>query len=475
MEQLKDSAERAVDLARTLGAAYAEARVQDDLTNTLVVKNGNVEVGSTDRILGIGIRVILDGSLGFASVNQADKELVRKRVSDALTMAKAAKGISQPVKLSEEKALEGRWEVREKIPFEDISVEDKISLLLDADGFIESVGEARIPARLLEMKEMRTRKYFTNSEGSRISSSVSRVSFEAMITALRGSDSEQGRFEVGEAGGWEAVDRWGITERCAERARVLVRILQEARRAPRGKIDLVLGSEIVGIVVHESAGHPYEADRILGREAAQAGESFVSVDMLGTRIGSDIVNVVDDPTMKGSFGFYKTDEEGVSAKPRFLIKDGGINEFLHNRETASELGVQSNAASRASEYDREPLVRMANTYLLPGDADFQELVEDVKLGVYMKSYMEWNISDLRFNMRFVGSEAYLIKGGELRNMVRRPIIELTTPKFYSKIDAVGKDLEFYPGLCGKGDPVQGVPVWFGGPAVRLTSVRLGGG
>lgn len=157
------------------------------------------------------------------------------------------------------------------------------------------------------------------------------------------------------------------------------------RKPPEGRVDLVISPEVAGIAVHESVGHPpYESDRIFGREAAQAGESFVKPDMLGERIGSEAVTVIEDPTIPNSWGgFYLYDDEGVKARPRYLIRNGIINEFLMNREYAAKLGQRSNAAARAINYNREPIVRMANTYLAPGDHSFEELIEDVKLGVYM--------------------------------------------------------------------------------------------
>jgi TldD protein len=226
-------------------------------------------------------------------------------------------------------------------------------------------------------------------------------------------------------------------------------------------------------MVHESCGHPSEADRILGREAAQAGKSFIKPNMIGERIGNRYATVIDDPTIPNSYGFYLYDDEGVSARPRYLYREGIINEFLHNRWTAKIFNVDSNAAARAMHYGSEPIIRMANTYLKPGDYRFEELLEDIKLGVYIKSYMEWNIDDERWSQRYVGLEAYLIENGELTKLVRNPVLELTTKAFYSSIDAVGRDLRFYAGTCGKGEPMQGVPVWFGGPDVRLSKIKLG--
>jgi TldD protein len=254
----------------------------------------------------------------------------------------------------------------------------------------------------------------------------------------------------------------------------LARTLLEAEKTPKGEMDMILGPEVVGLVCHESCGHPSEADRMLGREAAQAGETYLKPETIGRRIGSPLVTVVDDPTIPGSFGFYLYDEEGVKGRKRFLMREGIVEEFLQNRETAASFGVRSNGSSRAVAYGYEPIVRMANTFLEPGDHSKEELIQDVKQGVYIKNFMEWNIDDRRYHQRYVGLEAYKIENGDLRERVRNPVLEITTEGFWRSVDAVGDDLEFQAAYCGKGDPMQGIPVWTGGPHVRLRGVRIGG-
>jgi TldD protein len=192
-------------------------------------------------------------------------------------------------------------------------------------------------------------------------------------------------------------------------------------------------------------------------------------------MGSEEVTIIDDPTIVGNSGFYLYDDECVKARPRYLIKNGMLNELLLNREYAHKFEVKSNAAARSLNYKREPITRMANTFFSPGDYTNEELFEDIKKGVYIKSFTEWNIDDRRFQSKYVGLEAYLIEDGELTNtMIRRPILELTTFGLLGSVDAISKD-QFSPhGICGKGDPMQGMPVWLGGPHLRLRNIRLGG-
>jgi len=193
---------------------------------------------------------------------------------------------------------------------------------------------------------------------------------------------------------------------------------------------------------------------------------------LGTRIGSEAVTVVDDPTVKNSFGYYEYDDEGIKAGRRCLYKNGVINEFLHNRETGARLKARSNGSSRANNYDREAIVRMANTFVEPGDFTEEEIFKDVKQGIYMKSFTEWNIDDKRFNQRYVGREAYWIEKGELKHPIARPVIETTTKIFWTAVDAVSKKIEYNAATCGKSDPMQGVPVYTGGPIIRLRGVYV---
>lgn len=465
-----DLARKALKLATTQ-SDYAEIRAESSETNKLILKNGIIEKVDFSTSSGFCVRIIKDGAIGTAFTNSFNLADIKAAIKDAIKMSRASLALlKKPITFSEESPAKARYRVKEKIKFKDIEPKQKIDELLIVDKALLDT-KINIQARYFELTDEIREKYYINSEGSEIYSKIPRISLDYLITILGNGRSEQRSFQLGAASGWEAVKNWHINNRVVSEAKTLSKILK-APVIKEDKYDIILSPELVGIAAHESCGHPYEADRILGREAAQAGESFVTAEMIGMKIGGEAINLADDPTIPGSYGFYKYDDEGVEAKRRLLIKDGKINTFLHNRQTAVEFGVKSNGAARASGWDAEPIVRMANTFFLPGDYNFEELLEGIKKGVYIKTYMEWNIGDKRFNQRYVGSEAYLIKNGQLTGLVRRPVIELTTPAFYSSIDAVGKKLEFTAGTCGKGEPMQGIPVWYGGPNIRLRNIRL---
>jgi TldD protein len=472
---LEDLAKSAVDFSNSLGSTYAEARVQKDLGNSTVIKNGEPQFSGFLREAGIGIRLIINGSLGFASTNNLTHEGIKDTILSAASMARvAATSMKKPVRLSNLKVNNTKWEVKQKYKIGSIDVENKIKFLQNLDKLFLRKKDVKFPSRLLSINENLREQIFLNSEGTCITSKVPRISFLYFMTGYKPSKGTAQRFnKKAESRGWEAVLSWDLTEFVSQEVNILASILTKAKRPPRDKIDVILGSEVTGIVCHESCGHPFEADRILGREAAEAGESFVNMKMLGKRIGSKKVNVVDDPTIPFSYGYYLYDDEGVQSSRRELIKGGIINEFLHNRETAAELGIQSNGAARTISYNREPIIRMSNTYMDKGDYDQEELFKTISRGIYIKTFMEWNIDDRRFNQRYVGLEAYFIKEGEPKYLIRNPVIEMTTPSLFKSIDAVGKDISFSAATCGKGDPQQGIPVWTGGPDIRLRNVKIG--
>jgi TldD protein len=317
--------------------------------------------------------------------------------------------------------------------------------------------------------------YFINGEGSKISGHVPRVSFMPIIIAIKsGGQNEQSMSNYATTGGWEKLVSWDIKEKVVNKINVLAKIITSAKKPPEGTIDIILGPDVAGIISHENCGHPHEADRILGREGAQAGESYLREHEIGYKVGNECVNIFEDPTIPDSYGFYLFDDEGVKARKRELIKNGIFNEMLHNRETAAIFNTKSNAAARAVSYDREPLVRMANTYFSPGDYSFEEVVEDVKYGILMMSFTEWNIDDKRLQSKYVGQEAYLIQNGEVTdNLLLKPTLEISSPGLFNSIDAQSKRVEWQGAFCGKSEPRQGCPVWTGGPFIRLRNVRLG--
>jgi len=469
-----DALENAVGAALSRGCTYAEARYHEVEREGVVMRNGSLVGAILSSSRGVAVRVIYGGALGFASTHDLTKEGIARVVETAIAHARAASShVKSPVSFSQERLGRARVYAKERRSLAELTPEQMTGLLRESWERIRASGvESKIAVYLQSLTKSAERKVVVNSDGGYVESCTPRVFYFYNLVEVNSGSSANKWYEYAATGGAELAEEFVLRGRQYDDARVLDDVLRKAQPAPRGKMDVVLGDEITGLLAHESSGHPSEADRILGREAAQAGKSFIKPSSLGERIGSELVSVVDDPTIPGSNGFYLYDDETVPARKKYLYKRGVINEFLHNRHTGRLMGVGSNGSARAMDAFSEPIIRMSNTYIEPGDHSLDELIEGVKLGVYIKSYMEWNIDDERWGNRYVGLEAYLIENGRLTRLVKNPVFEATTLEIYTKIDAVGKDLKFHAGTCGKGEPPQGVPVWFGGPHVRVREVRI---
>lgn len=477
----QDIVRRALDKSLQEGCEYAEARWQKTSEMLCLLRSGKAEPVVLADAEGIGVRVLYDGALGFGATNILDRESVGELVKHVIGIArKASQTMKEKVRFSSEKANVAKWGVEEKVKSEDVTVEFVLSFLKEIDNRLRNpIEDVSFPNRNLVVWKESDEKYYANSEGASIQSSVPRFQFNGFMVAMHQGKPAAvsippGYSGLGGAGGWEVLQQWNLPEYVPKIAKEMTSGIKASAKPPVGEtLDVILGPNVAGLTCHESCGHPGEADRILGREGAQAGESFLKADKLGLEIGSKDAFVSDDPTIPGSMGYYLYDDEGVKARKRKLIYAGKFTEFLQNRSTASFFHVGSNGSSRAVQYDREPIIRMANTFIEPGDWSFDEMIKDVRNGVYIRSFMEWNIDDKRLNQRYVGLEAFKIENGELREPVKEPVFEITTPKYWGSIDARAKDLEFTTGTCGKGDPMQGAPVFFGAPHVRLRGVRVG--
>lgn len=472
--------EFAIDQARSKGCEYAEARYQKTSDLFCLVRNGIPEPAAMVDAEGIGIRVLFQGALAFGATNEVSKDKLSLLVDRLVKNAKSASTIlKEKIHFSDETNYNTKWSAEEKKRVEDVSIETMISLLKEIDTTLTGLSsDVSFPNRMLNVGYGTDEKIYANTDGSRIQTRVPRVFYQNILIAMHEGSPKTvtippGYATLGGSGGWEIIDDLELVKKAEYGAKEISVAVKANRKPPVDEsLDIILGPSVSALTSHESCGHPGEADRILGREGAQAGESFLKADKLGMEIGSSEAFVSDDPTIPHSMGYYLFDDEGVKVGKRQLITAGRFTEFLQNRSTAYSFGIKSNGSSRAVQFDREPIIRMANTYIEPGDWTFEEMLREVKRGVYIKSFMEWNIDDKRLNQRYVGLESFLIENGEIEQPIKEPVLEITTPKYWGSIDARAKDLQFVCATCGKGDPMQGAPVYIGGPHVRLRNVRV---
>ncbi|MGC9099079.1 MAG: TldD/PmbA family protein [Candidatus Micrarchaeia archaeon] len=460
MSEIEEIAAYAISLGIKGGFDYVEAYGEENSGTSYAIEQGRPGGASVSKSSGIRVRLIRKGSLYTYSTNTLTKESIRKAFS-----FRHFDGNS--TSLSKERSEKADYKVKERIKIED-SYKRFFSDLSDIDNLL---GNAGVKFRGVYGGIGRTKSYFANSEGTEIRSNIPYASAYINFIVGEKGRSRQRMVQVGFTGGYEFFEVDKINSRIAEEITAMRKVLSDGLDLSEYELskirNIVVSPEIVGIAAHESIGHPSEADRVFGREAAQAGTSYISSDTLGMRIGSEEVTIIDDPTIENSSGFFLYDDEGVKARPKVLVERGVQNELLLNREYAYVLGKKSNASARSDSYSNEPIIRMSNTYLKKGDSNLEELISEARNGIYIKSFTEWNIDDTRSFARYQGNEAYLIKNGKLDKPVRNYKLDISTFDFWGSIELVGKEFELFPGDCGKGEPMQGVPVTMGGASALL--------
>ncbi|AWR93797.1 TldD/PmbA family protein [Acidianus brierleyi] len=440
---------------------YLEARFHKNDSLSIFLMDGQLLGVTKETYSGYSVRAYDKGILYFASSTTPENLELKKVESNGWE------------ELGEEETTSGKYTVNQRKTFDSLPIDEKIKYLKD---IYTRMKQLDIKSKLLNFNmyyvESTEDKRIMFKDGSIVEGNVPRIGiYYSLVMKYMDKTVTVWSDEYGGSGGLEWLDRWNIGEELENKIREVDNVLTKGKSPKEGKTDIVLSSMLAGIMAHESVGHPFEADRVLGREAAQAGMSYLR-DLNTKKIGSEAVSVIDDPTLPNSNGFFQIDDEGIKARPKYLIKNGEVTELLQDRFSSPKYNTKSNGSARAMSYNREPIIRMSNTFFQPGNMTFDELLEDIKEGIYFKSYMEWNIDDMRLGERYVGLEAYEIKNGEIGDPLLFPVLEGKTTEFLPSIDAADNEIHFYAGLCGKGDPDQAVPVWLGGPDLRLRNVRV---
>ncbi len=445
-------------------AEYAEAYLEHSTSSFFAVEQGNANGGSYTDKVGIRIRLIKGNRLYTFSTNRLLKEEIRKAVEGFRGFIGFDYGLSKEKPVKAKSIVKARKEPNSKeIP----------DILISTDKLLRE--NKFVKYRSLYGGAGKSESYFANSEGSEILAEAPTVSFFTDIIVGNGRETRERIIQLGGLGGAELFPYEKVSGTAMAEARRMLNVIEKGvslgKSALRGIKNVVVAPEIIGIAVHESTGHPDEADRVFGREAAQAGTSYLKPESLGMRIGSENVTILDNPLVSKANGFYEFDDEGVRSRPKVIVDHGLQKELLLNREYASELGTHSNGSARSDSYSNEPIIRMSNTYVENGRAKPGELFEEARNGVYVKSFTEWNIDDTRSFARYQGNEAYIIKNGSIEKPVKNFKIERSTFDFWHAVKMTANDLELWVGSCGKGEPMQGVPVTMGGPTTLLSFGR----
>jgi TldD protein len=497
----KRLADAGLNAAKAAGASYADVRIGRYLNQSVFTREKQVQGIASTESYGVGVRVIANGTWGFASTNIVTEAGIAKVAQLAVQIAKAnSKVQKEKVQLAPQK---GFGEVSWKAPIQqnafEVPIKDKVDLLLSVNAKALDLGVSFINSILSQVNEQ---KYFASTDGSYIDQDIHRIYPSFGVTAI---DRTSGKFRSRQALsspmglGYEyltpkAADKvagpsgsniigyknsYDMLEDVAAAAKQVKEKLT-AKSVTPGKYDLVLDPHHLGLTIHESVGHPLELDRVLGYEANFAGTSFATLEWKAKNIpyGSKIVNIVADKLQPGSLGAVGYDDEGVKTKQWNLIQEGRLVDYEKIRDQAHMVGQkESDGCCYSQSWQDVQFQRMPNVSLQPGKAKLSvdELVKNVDKGIYIAGNGSFSIDQQRYNFQFGGQVFYAIEKGQITGMLEDVAYQANTQEFWNSCNAICDESDyrlFGAFNDGKGQPSQSSAVSHGSSTTRFNGVNV---
>ena len=484
---LRSLADNALQRATELGAQHADFRAERILAQRIMLSDGTPETLSDRDVLGLAVRVVVDGTWGFAATVDMTPDAAALAAAEAVQVARVAAAInSERIDLADEP---GHGDVvwvsaYETDPFE-ASLADKVELLKQwSSGLLAHERIAHVDAALLQAREC---KFYCDGVTTALQQRV-RIAPEVNCVAIE----PDGRFEMMRTlapsagrgleylGGspWSGTGAWDFPAELAAMPGLLGEKLAAPSVTP-GRYDLVIDPSNLWLTIHESIGHATELDRALGYEAAFAGTSFATPDKLGNlRYGSPVMHVTGDRTAEHGLASVGYDDEGVAAQSWDLITGGILTGYQVDRRMALMRGLdRSRGCAFADSPQHMPIQRMANVSLQPaaGGPDTEELIAGLDEGIYIVGDKSWSIDMQRYNFQFTGQRFYRISRGRLAGQLRDAAYQSVTTDFWNSMEALGGPQTYVLGgafNCGKGQPMQVAPVSHGCPAAVFRGIRI---
>jgi TldD protein len=473
-------ADVALQAARDAGASYADIRIADYRTQGLRAREARIISVSDDESRGFGVRVIVNGTWGFASSSLLDAAEVVRVARRAAELARQNSVLMrEPVRLAPGDKHVAVWNMPVRRDAFSVPLEEKVDRLLSINAIaLRQPGISFVDSLFTFVRE---HKFFASSEGARIEQTLQRLNPSFSVTSV---DDKRGGFETRasytdpRALGYEYVEDYPWEDDVRQAADD-ARAKHSAPTVEPGKRDLILHPTHLWLTIHESLGHPTELDRALGFEANYAGTSFLTPDKLGRfQLGSPLVNVVAEKTTPGSLATCAYDDDGEKTVEWPLVENGKFVGYQLTRDQAHWVGApRGHACSYAQSWKDVPFQRMPNVNLLPGKAplSLDQLIAMNDDAILIKGRSSYSIDHQRYNFQFSGQTAWQIKGGRISHMLKDVAYQASTPQFWSACDALCGPEEYYVGgsfFDGKGQPSQSNAVSHGCVPARFRQIEV---
>ncbi len=458
----RDILDKVLSGALAGGGDFAEIFVEEQGSTSAVLDDGRVEELSTGSRRGAGIRVVSGDATGYAHTADLSEKSLLEAARTASAIAKGMSGSSAP----REVAISHMDTVNPStvlIDPDSVSKPRKIELLQRADDAARS-GRSAISQVSAAYGESKRKILVASSDGHESQDEQIRTRLSVSCIALGDGGMQTGYETIARTVGFEVFDSMSVEEIAAKAADRAVKKLS-ARPAPSGQMVAVLASGSGGVLFHEACGHGLEADHI-------DKDASVYVGRLGETVASPLITLVDDGTLGGEWGSYGIDDEGNLPARNVLIENGVLADYMWDVLRARKKARSSSGNGRRQSYRHLPMVRMTNTFILPGKDDPDEIVAQTPHGIYVAQLGGGQVNITTGDFVFGMTEAYMIENGRITEPLRDANLIGNGPDILTKIDAVASDFAVFPGTCGKDG--QSVPVGCGQPTLRITGVTIGG-
>ncbi len=458
--RLRDTLRSIIDNAPN--NVHLEVRYHQRKDSEVRVDKGVLRKASSDDYAGVGIRALVEGAWGFANTSRLDKKTLSETAEDAISAAKTlSKSVKERFALAPIKPVEGSFSNLGKDPISNHSFEERVELALEIDKLMQD-ADTRIKGAITLLSIPYNHRLILNTDGSDVELEDTRPQFMLRPVASEAGKMMPHLLSRGITGGWEIFEMGLMTETALHAVDTAIKLL-DAPLAKGGKHTILMEPSVVGLICHEAIGHTVEADLVVAGSAAKG--------KIGEEVASEHVTMIDSGDETEGAGWVAVDDAGVKARKTVLIEKGILKSYLHSRTSAHEFDTEPTGNERAYEYDVEPLIRMRNTYLSPGDFSREELVEDVKYG-YLLAFPGGGQADSTAEFMFSVPEAYEIVDGSVTRLVKNVSITGNAYEVLSSVDGVAMDwmLDMGAGACGKG---QFAKVDGGGGLTRATALVSG--
>jgi len=443
---------------RKSNAEYTEIRIEDVTSSGASFRGEELDYIASAKASGGIVRALYKGGWGYATFN--DLSDLDVRVKEACESARLIG--KEKSELAEVEPVVDKISATLEKDFREMPLSEKESIIDEYNRIVLDYSE-KIETSHVGYRDSFRKIWYANSEGTYIEDERPDVVGFISAMAREGDNIQQGRENAVGSTGFQIVE--GMQERAETAAKRAVDLLA-APPVTGGKYTVILDPVLAGVFAHEAFGHLSEADFVY------EDEHMKEIMVLGKRFGADILNIIDDGEFPDQLGTHKYDDEGVKTRKNYLIKDGILVGRLHSRETAAKMGEQPTGNARAISYGYEPIVRMTNTYIDKGDNTFENMIKDIKLGIYALDFIGGQTSMEMFT--FSASYGYIIRDGKIAELVRDVVLTGNVFETLMNIDMVGNEIGWArSGGCGKGGQ-SGLRTGSGGPHVRVQNVVVGG-